>query len=112
MKRKLTNKQQQAVELFALGTLTQEEVAAEVGVTSRTLRNWLKTNNFLDACIASARGQIQQHLPEIYKRLVNESKDGSFQHMKLLLDHLDKLEERRAPTTSITFTWEGKKNED
>jgi hypothetical protein len=62
----------------------------------------------MDAVVQTARERIKDHLPGVYDTLAKKAKEGDYHHIKILLDHLEKLEEERTKYAgnSITFTWE------
>ena len=43
----LSAKQRKAIELMMLGTMTQEKIAAEIGVTSKTIWMWKNNDDFM-----------------------------------------------------------------
>jgi len=106
-----SSKRLKAIELLAHGGLTHEEVANEVGISSRTLSNWKNKPDFINAIIDRSRALIKAELPQIYSSLKKRCVKGSAQHMKILFDHLDKLEEMQSMVSanSITVIW---KNQD
>ena len=42
----LSNKQKQAITLFVSAPLTQKEIAEKIGVSSMTISNWMKNDEF------------------------------------------------------------------
>lgn len=103
-----SRKQLKAIELIAQATdMSCDDMAREVGISSRTLRTWKLNPDFINAIISRSRELVREALPEIYKSLSNNAKKGEPQHIKIVLDHLEKLEQMRekANEGSITFTW-------
>lgn len=103
-----SRKQLKAIELLAETTeLQQKEIACEVGVSETTFRKWKRNPEFIQAVITRSRELVKEALPDIYKSLSNNAKKGEPQHIKIVLDHLEKLEQMRekANEGSITFTW-------
>lgn len=100
-------KKLEAIELLAAGGLTYVQVAEQVGVTQRTLRKWRKEPEFAAMVLEKSREIIKENLPDIYSVLLKEAKKGSHQHLRLVLDHVERVEEMRntAELGHITFTW-------
>lgn len=102
-----TARQRKGIELMALGTMTQVAIAQELGVAEATVSKWKrKKKGFMDAVLIRARELLKQNIPEVYKALADKSKEGKDRHIKILLDHLEKLEEVKASRANITFTWQ------
>jgi hypothetical protein len=61
----------------------------------------------MEAVINQARQNLKARLPMVLERLADEAEQGHHQHIKIMLDHLDKLEERQqqAEMGTISFTW-------
>lgn len=100
-----TVKQKKGLELLAVGQMSQEEIAQEIGVNPSTISKWKKDQKFMEAVLERARVLLKQSMPEVYRSLKNGAKSGNDRHIKIYLDHLEKLEEIRAGKASITFTW-------
>lgn len=100
-------RKQKAVDMLALGVHTYTEVAAECNVTQVTLRRWRAQPDFAEAVLEASRQLLKDRLPSIYNVLSDNAMTGSHQHIKLVLEHLHKLEELRqvAEEGSVTFTW-------
>lgn len=96
-----------AVELLASGGLTFAEVADQVGITEVTLRRWRKKPEFAENVLHRSRELLKENLPDIYAVLFEEAKTGSAAHIKLILEHIEFLEELRSTVESaqISFTW-------
>lgn len=100
-------KQLKCIELLALGELSNAKIANIVGINASTVCLWkLNREGFMEAVVARSRELLREELPEVYKALKSRSKKGNHNHIKIYLDHVEKLEEIRAGKTSITFTWE------
>lgn len=99
-------KKLEAIELLAAG-LSYTQVASQVGVTQKTLRLWRKEPEFGALVLEKSRDLIKENLPDIYSVLIKEAKKGSHQHLRLVLEHIEKLEELRntAEMGHISFTW-------
>lgn len=109
-----SNKRLKAIELLAQGGMTHSEVAEAIGISPRTLSTWKTKPDFVDAIINRSRELIRAELPSIYSQLKKKSISGSHQHIKILFDHLDKLEEMQSKVSSnqITITWESNEPQD
>jgi transposase-like protein len=105
-------KQLKAIELLARGDLNIGEVVEEVGINPSTMTRWRTKPEFMHAIMMRARQMMKEDLPEVYRSLSDRSKMGNAQHIKIMLDHIEKLEETKANQTSITFTWKGTEDED
>jgi hypothetical protein len=103
----LSSKKLQAIELMAASTINNVEVMRQLNIPQRTFYKWKKEKEFMDALLARSRELLKESLPNVYNKLTELSVGGSHQHMKILLDHLEKLEEwaSRADQGNITFTW-------
>jgi len=100
-------KQVWAIDLLAHGHMTIEKIAYEIDVHKDTIMRWRRMPEFNEAVIVRAREVLKDRLPAVYEALLSEAEQGHHQHIKILLDHLDKLEERQAQTdmSTVTFTW-------
>lgn len=102
----LTPKQIKCIEYLALGEHTTDEIAELIHCNPCTIYKWKKSQPFMEALLSRSRALLRESIPEVYKALSDRSKSGSDRHIKLFLDHLEKLEEVKATRASITFTWE------
>jgi hypothetical protein len=100
-----TPKQLKAIELLAQGELSGEAITVELKMSRSNLCRWKKDPDFMQAIVERSRQLLKETLPQIYKSLTNNSKKGSHNHIKVYLDHLEKLEEAKANTGTITFIW-------
>lgn len=102
-----TPRKRKAIELLALGTHTYKEIAEECNITQVTLRRWRKDPEFAKAVLEQSRQLLKDKLPAIYNVLSDNALSGSHQHIKLIIDHIEKLEELKqvADQGSISFTW-------
>jgi len=100
-------KQLTAIELLSQGVM-HKDIQAQIDISHNTLWKWKKKPEFMNAVVTAARERIKDELPSVYKALANKAKTGSHPHIKILLDHLERLEEERTKyaSTAITFTWE------
>lgn len=77
---------------------TQELLAKQMGVTSRTLRRWKGKPEVQQAVRERTRELLGDDLPEIYGALRREAAKGSFQHIKLAMEMLGEYVERKEIT--------------
>jgi len=103
-----------AIEILAQGNKTYIEVADELGITTETLRRWRKDDDFQCQVRDRCRELLKEAEPLLYSVALQQIKKyGSHQHMKLLLERLNRLEdiaEGRGPAYDVMFTW--KKEDD
>lgn len=101
----LNRKQLIAVELMAKAELTQQQIAEQIQVNTGTICKWKKLPHFMEAIVKRSREILKDSIPEVYKALTDHSKAGNDRHIKIFLDHLEKLEQIKATQGSVTFTW-------
>ena len=103
-------RQVKAIELLATGTHTLTDVSKMCPVNKDTLWKWRKNPQFRDAIIVRARELLRDELPDVYKALVKKAKGGNVQHIKVLLEHLERLESNGggAMEGQISFAWKSK----
>jgi len=101
----LTSKMHKAIELLAKGEYKQCDIATEIGVAPNTLSKWKKDRLFAETVVSRSRALLKESLPEVYSALTKKSKLGKDRHIKIFLDHLERLEEVKASQHNITFTW-------
>ena len=96
-----------AIELFSEGTYNNKQVAELVDVCPNTITEWRKDPLFMDDIIELSRSLLRGRLAPIYNKLAVKAENGSYQHIKLLLEHLDNLEEHKSKNADkvITFVW-------
>lgn len=109
-KHSFSGKKAKAIELLALGDRTQVDIGAELGVTPQQVSKWKKDPLFMEAVVNRSRELLKQSLPEVYNSLSNHSKNGNDRHIKIFLDHLERLEQIKASVPQIVFKW-GNPNE-
>ena len=102
---KFNPKRLKAIELLAIGTIANQDIASELRINPQTLCKWKKDPEFMHAVVLRSRQLLKEDLPAIYKKLGEQGKIGSHQHIKILIDHLEKLEEAKSSQTSLSFTW-------
>lgn len=103
----LSEKQLEAIELFATGDKNCSEVAEIVEVARNTISNWRKDTEFTSECVARARALLKDHLPKVYKVLVEKAEEGSIHHIRVLLEHIDNVERLNldANKGNVSFSW-------
>ena len=89
-------------------THTIKETALAADCSERVIQNLRKDPEFLRTIIERAQDRLKSTLPNIYDALCTKAKEGSYVHIKLILDHLDRLEEMKNAVTDkqITFKWD------
>ena len=81
-----------AIEHFATNpSLTIKELAAEIGVTERTIFKWRTDPNFMDAIYDRYMILFGGELPAILNAMIREAKSGNVQAGRLVLEHSGKL---------------------
>lgn len=103
-----------AIELLAQGNKTYKEVAEQSGVTAETLRQWRREENFQDEVRKRCRELLKDMEPALYNLAFKKAvDDGSWQHIKLLLGRIERLEdiaEGRGQDYGIMFRWKDDKD--
>lgn len=107
MSNQFSGKQLKCIELMALGTMTQIDIARDCRCNTNTITKWKRNPEFMALVVDRARALLKESVPDIYKALSDKSKTGSDKHIKIFLDHLEKLEEAKAGVSAISFTWKG-----
>ena len=74
---------------------THEELADELGITSRTLRRWKQKPELQEAVRQRVRELLGDDLPDIYGALRAKAKEGHFQHIKLAMEMTGEYVERQ-----------------
>lgn len=103
-----SDKQMKAIELMASGRgLTLSEIQKRVDISQDTLWRWRKKPAFMDAVIRRAREMLREVMPQIYRSLGKEAAAGDIRHIKLVLEHLERLEgmSEQYKGGSITVVW-------
>jgi len=105
---KFTGDQLKAIELLALGSMNMVAICTELKIHRTTLYSWRRQSLFVEAVVSRSRELIRTELPEVYQALVGQAKAGNTPSIKLVLEHLEKLEEMKAEAaeSSISFTWD------
>lgn len=100
--------QLESIELFATGEYNCSQVAEKIGVTIQTISTWRRNYQYMNAICEKAKTILKSHLPEIYKTAAKKAKEGSHQHIKIILDHIENIEKltKKSNQASFTFTWD------
>ena len=81
-----------AIECFALNpTITAKEVAAQVGVSPRTIASWKEDPIFVDKVYERYMTEFGSQLPAVINSMVREAKHGNVQAARLVLEHSGRL---------------------
>ena len=81
-----------AIECFALNPdITTKEVAAQVGVSPRTISYWREDPMFIDKIYERYMTEFGSQLPAVINSMVREAKHGNVQAARLVLEHSGKL---------------------
>ena len=107
MDKNITKTQLDAIELLAVGGMNYGEICKELMIAESTLREWRNSRQFADAVVSRARELIKEDLPDMYKAARKYAKEGNHSFFKILIEHVDRLEElsHGAREKSISFTW-------
>ena len=101
-----------AIELLAEGGKTYIEVAELVGVSVETLRLWRMKEEFQDQVRKRCRELLREREPDLYDLALKAArKNQSHQHIKILLDRIERLEdiaEGRNTDNTFLVKWGGK----
>jgi hypothetical protein len=107
---KFSPRQLKAIELFASG-LNCTEVSRVIRVSIVTLSKWRRNDQFIETIYNRAKDLLKDEMPAIFKITKDKAKTGSYNHIKLLLEHLGNIEKKRTEN-SITFSWDIAEDED
>ena len=92
---KYTPKQLLAIDMLSSNPLiTSEVVAKKIGVTSRTITNWLQNPHFVEAIYNKYMEISGIELPRVVQAMIEEAKEGNVQAGRLVLEHFGKLENK------------------
>ena len=84
-----------AIELFATNPLlSYKEIGKKVGVTERTIANWMSHPDFVDECYKRYMELAGIDLPVVVASMIEEAKRGNVQAGRLVLEHFGKLENK------------------
>lgn len=107
---KFKGKKLKAIKLLAEGDKTYQEIAEEIPCSVSTLDAWRKDPLFIDEVVVQSREWLCRCLPTVYRRMKDLASGGNLGYTRLLLEHLERIEELQsnARQGSITFTWKEK----
>lgn len=101
--------QLKAIDLLAQGGKTYKEVAELCNITAETLRQWRKNPDFQENVRKACKELLKDMEPTLYNLAFEKAlESGSWQHIKLLLERIERLEdiaEGRGQDYSIMFKW-------
>ena len=81
-----------AIECFALNPdITTKEVAAQCGVSPRTITYWREDPMFIDKIYERYMTEFGSQLPAVISSMVREAKHGNVQAARLVLEHSGRL---------------------
>ena len=81
-----------AIECFALNPdITTKEVAAQCGVSPRTITYWREDPMFIDKVYERYMTEFGSQLPAVINSMVREAKHGNVQAARLVLEHSGRL---------------------
>ena len=114
MKSIFNEQQLLAIELLAKGDKTYKEIAEIAGTTAETLRQWRKSVEFQEEVRKRCRELLKDMEPALYNLAFKKAiEDQSWQHIKLLLSRIERLEdiaEGRGQDYAIMFRWKDSDN--
>lgn len=81
---------------------TQQELAEEIGVASKTIWEWKKDEELMDAVISRKKELVRsEDLVEIVDALVEKAKKGNIKQAEFLFDWLGEVEGGKGGNTNI-----------
>tara|TARA_R100000808_G_C2127799_1_gene137679 strand:- start:612 stop:1307 length:696 start_codon:yes stop_codon:yes gene_type:complete len=84
-----------AIEIMARDmTLSKKQVAQMVGVSAKTLSNWMANTKFVDTLYNRYMEISGIHLPEVVQAMIQEAKLGNVHAGRLILEHFGKLDNK------------------
>lgn len=109
----MTVEQIKAIELIAIGGMTNTEIANTVGVSETTIYNWKRDNEFRDACLARAKELYKITLPDVQRKLIEKAKAGDVACLRIYFDHMSVLEKlSKEREYNISFSWQTDEDND
>lgn len=105
----------QAIEYLAQGMHTYKKVAELCNISVDTLRDWRKDSEFQEEVRTRCRSELQESEGFLYTAALREiRRNGSYQHIKILLDRMARLEDIALGTKQeldVNFTWKARDEE-
>jgi len=81
---------------------TQEELAEEIGVTSKTIWEWKKDNDLMDAVLQRKKEVVKSDdLIQIIDAVVEKAKKGNIKQVEFLFEWLGEIESSKSGQTNI-----------
>jgi len=81
---------------------TQEELAEEIGVTSKTIWEWKKDNDLMDAVLQRKKELVKsEDLVQIIDAVVEKAKKGNIKQVEFLFEWLGEIESSKSGQTNI-----------
>lgn len=107
---KLIQQRERAIEMLSEGLKTQGAIAKEIGVSERSINNWLNEPDFAEQVIARSRRVVRRWLPVLYRVLVKQAVSGEAWAARLMLEHIERLEnaESKQTATSYVVRWDSR----
>ena len=85
-------KVQEAINLYATEpTITAQEVADKLGVSTALVYKWRQNPNFIEAYYDKYMVEFGGELPAVLQSMIREAKAGNVQAARLVLEHSGKL---------------------
>ena len=83
---------QQAIQLYVQEpSITAQEVATKLGVSTSLIYSWRQNPNFIDAIYDKYMIEFGGELPSVLQAMIREAKAGNVQAARLILEHSGKL---------------------
>ena len=84
---------QKAIDVMATNPgMNLKQVGDEVGVTGRTIANWIAQPKVVEKIYDRYMELAGKHLPEVVQAIIEEAKLGNVHAARLVLEHFGKLQ--------------------
>lgn len=101
----------QAIAIWATNPgYTPQELADTCNVSVRTVQRWRHEPEFVNELVRLSRAELHAHLPAIYHVAVEKALAGDYRCIKIVLDHVQALEEMQAHVNAehtFIVSWKG-----
>jgi len=96
------------IELLAEGIHTIPHIAEVSKVCERSIHYLRKDPEIVRRIVAKAREALKSTLPKIYTALCKKAEEGSYPHIRLLINHIEAIEQLDTAVLdrNITFKWD------